>query len=302
MSTAYWGQEVRVPLKGFTGSIAKLDFTPVTTKGEIWLVDSWTWRPGTPALGSPAAPPRVDIGIVSVDEGNSGTRTVKVPVKVTGKGNGSIRIFTRDKDGLGFTSRVHKVRAGKKSLTIDVPVTGNNRYGEAVITDFSAKAVQNTMMGGFIGGLELKNDDPLPKVTFEPVTSKVKEGKVLTWKARLSTEADLEFLIRARLEKPSTGTELPTSDVDPDWFADSVEDEESPKPFRPLSETSVTLFTLIEDGQLTSEGLEVPTVADAVAEPERSLQLRTSASVLLYEGEQLLDKVGVATLKGIVTD
>ncbi|MCZ0982299.1 hypothetical protein O1L60_34695 [Streptomyces diastatochromogenes] len=56
-------------------------------------MDAWGWRPGTPAV-NPTPLTRVDIGRLTVAEGNSGVRTYRVPVTVSGRGSGQVRLFT----------------------------------------------------------------------------------------------------------------------------------------------------------------------------------------------------------------
>ena len=90
-ATPYWAREVRVPLKGLT-SIAELDLTPRTARGSALLIDAWGWRAGSPAP-RPAALPRVDIGGLTVGAGSFGSRIYRVPVRVTGRGDGRVRVF-----------------------------------------------------------------------------------------------------------------------------------------------------------------------------------------------------------------
>ena len=58
-------------------------------------MDAWGWAPGTPAVKA-AALPRVDIGRLTVEEGDSGTRTYHVPVQVSGHGAGTARFYVVD--------------------------------------------------------------------------------------------------------------------------------------------------------------------------------------------------------------
>ncbi|HEX2772529.1 MAG TPA: hypothetical protein VHN18_08890, partial [Micromonosporaceae bacterium] len=121
----YWGQEVRVPLKGLT-SIAELRLIPRGAAGSAWLIDAWGWQPGTPPP-QPAVLPRIDIGSLAVDEGDSGTRTHYVPVKVTGHGHGQVRVFVYDHWTGESTSWVARVRPGDRTIPVPIRVTGDTR-------------------------------------------------------------------------------------------------------------------------------------------------------------------------------
>jgi hypothetical protein len=292
-NAAYWGQEVRVPLKGFTGSIAALDLVPVSGNGEAWLIDAWTWRPGTPSPSTGSAPPRIDIGSLTVSEGNSGTRTYEVPVKVNGTGSGAYRLFLRDADTGESISRVQSFKPGQAPVTIRFSVTGNTLYGDTMEDQFGVKAVRNSMVGGYIGGLVVRNDDPMPELTFEPVADRVKEGQTLSWRVHASAGSQDGFDFFAEFQSPEAGTELTSTDVDPVWFEGAAWDE-SPEPSRPLSRTTASLYAFLEPSDVTGE-FTIPTVSDAVTEPDRHVQLRVT--MMTYDGE-----MRIGTLTGTVTD
>lgn len=97
-TASYWGREVRASLAAATREgldlkhVQSLELTPRSATGQAWLMDAWGWRPGTPAVT--AAPlSRVDIGRLSVKEGDSGTRTYHIPVFVSGQGSGEVWLF-----------------------------------------------------------------------------------------------------------------------------------------------------------------------------------------------------------------
>lgn len=101
LTASYWAREVRVPLTAAARAgldlkhVTSLELTPRSAKGKAWLMDAWGWRPGTPAVRE-AALPRVDIGHTTVKEGDSGVRTYQVPVRVSGRGTGQVRVYVVD--------------------------------------------------------------------------------------------------------------------------------------------------------------------------------------------------------------
>lgn len=276
-TSSYWAQEVRVPLSAATrarldlGRIASLELVPTTRSGKAWLMDAWSWKPGTPAVQ--AAPlTRVDLGRLTVAEGDAGTRTYKVPVRTTGKGTGTVRLYVVDPKTGATTNRLVKVGPGTAGIDVKVKVTGNKRYGRDTSHDILVKAVRGTVVGADSGGVTATNDDPMPKVTVKPVAADVTEGKPLTWRVSLSAPADIELPVLAELTAvPDGRPELSTADVDQEWLRMFV--EEIPDPALPLSELEYrTLWTTVPAGE-TSADLTVPTVRDQVKEPAEYVRL-----------------------------
>lgn len=290
---SYWAQEVRLPLPATVRSIAKLEITPASGS-PMWLVDAWGWRPGTPAPG-PSATDRVDVGTMTVDEGDSGTRTYSVPVKVRGHRAAQVRLFFNDYRSTDPTKTwVADIEPGDTRINVPVTVTGNTIYDGGQGYSLEAKAVRGAVVGSYTGGLQVHEDDPMPTVTVTPAAVTAPEGTPLTWTVHLSEAAGTEIYVQFQVEAPATGPELSTTDVDPDWFRENS--FEDPEPSRPLS--SVFLFTsaVVEPGE-TSAQFTVPTVADGVTEgPEH---VRFEAQVY---PDDFGDPITVATIDGTVTD
>jgi hypothetical protein len=291
-TTSYWGQEVRVPLKQVRGKVAKLELIPRSATGEAWLIDAWGWRPGTPAA-RPVALPRIDIGELNVVEGDSGSSTYEVPVKVTGRGNGQVRLFLTDSATYETKSWLATVRPGSSTIRVPVKVTGDTLFGTGEASTLNAKAVRGTVIGDYQGAVIAANDDPAPKITVEPVADRVAEGGTLTWRIRLSTVAETPIWVEADVEPPATGTELSSTDVDPTWFTDNS--GEDPLPSRPLSETYLLPWTGVQAGELTAD-LTIPTVTDSADEPDEVVQLHPT----IFGWEEEAPELGTVT--GTVTD
>jgi hypothetical protein len=276
-TASYWAREVRVPLAAATRAgvdlrkVRSVELTPRSRAGQAWLIDTWGWRPGTPAV-RPAALPRVDLGRLTVKEGDSGSRTYRVPVRIAGQGGGTIRLYAQNPGSETMTSRLVTVRPGEQTIDLPVTVKGDTLYDYDVWRSVFVKAVHGAVVGSYSGGVTVENDDPAPTVTITPVTDRVTEGQPLIWRATLSAPSGTDMYANLEVVPVAGGAALSTTDVDPAWLADVS--GQSPLPERPLSEVqSLFLFGAVPPGQLTAD-LSLPTVADTVAEPEESVRLR----------------------------
>ncbi|MFF8381983.1 hypothetical protein ACF07V_38490 [Streptomyces sp. NPDC015661] len=276
-TAAYWSREVRVPLAAAARAgvdlkrIGTLELTPRGGAGSAWLMDAWGWRPGTPAV-HPAPLTRVDLGRLTVAEGNSGVRTYRVPVTVSGRGSGQVRLFVPVPGTDQVTSRTVTVRPGRHDIDVPVEVRGNTRFGYDVWHDAFVKAVRGTVVGAHRGGVTARNDDAMPTVRPTPVADDVTEGSALSWKVTLSAPADADISGEIRLKPVTDGPELSTADVDPAWL--EAQFGSVPNPARPLSglmEDGTSLWFSVPAGETTAQ-VTVPTVRDEPAEPTESLR------------------------------
>ncbi|MFE9877535.1 hypothetical protein [Streptomyces sp. NPDC005784] len=282
-TASHWGQEVRLPLTAAIRAgvdlhrVTVLEIVPRTHSGQAWLIDSWGWRAGTPAVRA-AGLARVDIGRLTVKEGDSGVRTYHVPVKVSGHGRGTVRLFVADPETGRTTSREVAVRPGGQSPDVKVEVRGNTRFGYDVSHDVLVKAVHGAVIGAHRGGVTAVNDDPAPTLTVTPASARAAEGRSLTWRISLSTAADTDIQADIAVLPVTGGAELSTTDVDPQWLRENSGKE--PLPSRPLSQVSgLLLFADVPPGR-TSTDITIPTAADTVTEPEETVRLRLT----VYDG------------------
>ncbi|MER5963664.1 hypothetical protein [Streptomyces sp. NPDC002057] len=278
-TASHWARELRVPLTAAARSgldlkrITTLELTPRGGSGRAWLMDAWGWRPGTPAV-RPAPLARVDIGRLTVAEGDSGVRTYRVPVTVSGRGGGQVRLFVPRPDTGEVTSRTVTVRPGHQDIDVRVEVTGNTRYGYDLPHDAFVKAVRGTVVGAHRGGVTALNDDPMPRVSLIPVADDVTEGSALTWRVTLSEASDVDVMGYVSFLTPAGGTELSTADVDRAWLEENL--GEVPDPAAPLSligNGGLYLGVTVPAGETSAE-VRVPTVADGLSEAAESLRAR----------------------------
>jgi hypothetical protein len=272
-TASYWARELRVPLTAATRAgmdlkhVKSLELTPRSGSGQAWLMDAWGWAPGTPAVKA-AELPRVDIGRLTVKEGDSGTRTYHVPVQVSGHGSGKVRIAVVDPDTRESTSKLVTVVPGN-AIDVPIEVEGDTRFSYGEHYDILAKAVRGAVIGSYRGGVNAENDDPEPTVSLTPVKDQGTEGDTLAWRLTLSAPADVDIWQPVRLFPVTEGAELSTKDVDPQWLMDLA--GELPDPERPLSQALWVEATITAG--TTSTDFTVPTVKDQVAEPAESVRL-----------------------------
>lgn len=274
-TASYWAQELRVPLTAATRAgldlrhVKSLELTPRSPSGRAWLMDAWGWAPGTPAVKA-AALPRVDVGRTIVKEGDSGTRTYRIPVEISGHGSGQVRVYVLDPDSGRAENRLVTVRPGSHAIDVPVEVKGDTVYGDDVEHDIAVKAVRGAVVGKHRGGLTVENDDPEPVITLSPVADRVTEGETLTWRLSVDAPTAVDIWTPVRVLPVTEGAELSTKDVDPQWLQDWSGDV--PDPERPLSDANLWVWMNIPAGS-TGVDFVVPTVRDQVAEPAESMRL-----------------------------
>ncbi|MFF7355923.1 hypothetical protein ACFZA1_25235 [Streptomyces filipinensis] len=275
-TASYWAREFRVPLTAAgraglaLGSVKSMELTARSASGQAWLMDAWGWRPGTPAARA-AALPRVDLGRRTVAEGDSGVRTYHVPVSVTGRGSGQVRVYVVDPATGKARNRLVTVHPGGHDIDVPVEVKGNTRYGTDVSYDVLVKAVHGAVVGSYQGGVTVHDDDPAPAMTVTPVAGRVTEGHALKWRLSLSKAVDVDMSALFAVA-PATAPELSTKDVPARWLEETAGAKADPE--RPLSKVGgLTLWADIPAGQ-TSADITVPTVADRVREQAESVRFR----------------------------
>ncbi|WP_037851067.1 hypothetical protein [Streptomyces sp. NRRL S-340] len=291
-TASFWAREVRVPLTAAVRGkldlrrITTLELTPRTRAGQAWLMDAWAWRPGTAPV-RPATLPRVDIGRLAVKEGDSGVRTYRVPVRVSGHGSGQVRVYVIDPVTYKATDRLVTVRPGGHDIDVPVRVRGNTRYGQDLPNDIVVKAVRGAVVGAHRGGVTVENDDPQPTVTVTPVADRVTEGEPLRWRVNLSAVADSDIGAVFVVRPVTDGPELSTKDVDPKWLEETT--GEAADPERPLSALeNLYLWVAVPAGEQSAE-VSMPTVGDQVKEqPEKVRFQLTDDAGEVHEGAPVL--------------
>ena len=264
---SYWAQEVRVPVPPLL-QVAKLELVPSTGGGEAWLLDAHGWRPGLPDP-DPAPLTRVDVGLLSTPEGDSGSKTYQIPVTVTGNAGGALKVFQSDPAGRVWTEKDLTLAPGQHTVDLSTTVVGNTRWSGDYLIGAVIKAAKGAVVGSYQGGVKVTNDDPAPTVTLTPSASVV-AGGTLTWHASLSAAADTDIYFVGRFVAPTTGPELTTTDLDPAWLKSQGVD---PLPSRPLSAVGPIWVQQVVFAGTTDADLTLPTVSHTPPDPDKHVAL-----------------------------
>jgi hypothetical protein len=129
--------------------------------------------------------------------------------------------------------------------------------------------VRGAVVGSYRGGVTVRNDDPMPTVSVTPVADRVTEGQPLRWKVTLSRAADVDLEPDFVIRPVTSGPELSTKDVDPQWLESAS--GANPDPERALSDVGyLFVYPEVPAGELSGE-VTLPTVRDQVAEPAESV-------------------------------
>ncbi|WP_198950240.1 hypothetical protein, partial [Kineosporia sp. A_224] len=289
MPGKYWGQEVRVRIDAKKASAAGLDLRkvvavevlPRSATGKVWVLDAWGRRPG---LAADRKVPflRVDVGRLTVEEGDAGTRDVRLPITVTGRIDRTARVWLGSAD-FGTSTlpaglpKVVRIAPGTRHLDVTVPVVGNTLDDEDLLqVPVFARGVRNAVGGDWIGALSIADDDPSPDVTITPAATAV-EGGSLVWTVTLSAPSN-RFVSVDMLVRPvaAPGRELDSDDVPEDWLLGQTGLEARPVPAVPLSDLDLFLGAFVEPGATTGT-VEIPVAADATVEGAEQVSLRVPA-------------------------
>lgn len=312
MPGKYWAQEVRVGLDRAAAAAAGLDLRrltgldllPVSGRGRVWLLDAWGRDPG---LARERAVPfvRVDVGTLTVEEGDSGPRQVTLPITVSGRLDRSARVWIGGVDLMGAPlpaglPRVVTIPAGATGLAVTATVDGNTVDDEDLrgLLLF-ARGVRGAVAGNWVGGLRIQDDDPSPAVTITPAATAA-EGAPLRWTATLAAPSNRFVGIPFAVTPPTSGTPLRTNDVPAAWI-EELSGSAPPTPAVPLAEWPLFLFTAIEPGA-GSATLEIPTVKDTRAEGPEVVRLEVFPADPAIGDPGVPGLPGGAVVTGTVTD
>lgn len=273
--TKLWAQALVVDASSATGvdlaDITSVEIVAGNAEGRLWVTDLASAPATLPALTGPL--PQVDIGTLRVEEGDGGTRTVKVPFTITGAVTDPARFvaFTAGESRGSSQRLVIDVAPGQTKGWIPVEYTGDDYFSRNQRVQITAWPLTGIATDDYIGGLRVIEDDPEPVITVD-APRRVKEGD----KIEVTVTSDIPMgrtfhVYMGAVE--GKGEPLRGSDVPAKWLDEhsNVSDKASAR--RPLWRLGVWLNERIRRGKL-SVTMQIPVLADGRREGTEYLDLQ----------------------------
>ena len=159
-----------------------------------------------PSLGrsSPSRLPRLSVGDVRIQEGDSGTRTLDFPVRLSAPSRRavSVHVSTLSDDPFGVVGSVDRrlvLPPGRVRATVSLPVRSNTRDGiEELLVGLSLAVAREAVVDDGLGLGVVVDDDPTPTLVLRDATA-VEGAGSLRLPLRLSAASDNPVVVELRL-------------------------------------------------------------------------------------------------------
>jgi hypothetical protein len=268
-------QSTRIDL----GKVTAIELSPRTPNGRFWLLDVSAWRNSLPVV-SPIHLPRVSVADVIVEEGDAGTVTVRVPIRIEGEVKRRARLWVQINDFNSFENPSAGfplvLEPGAKSATVPFTYTADDIY-----TPFQQPkqivllARRNAVTGDFDGAVVVEEDDPPPVLAADEKDVTAAEGGSLTWTFRLSEPLAGWAFWPIELVPAAAGVrELDTDDVPPAFLENYG--IVPPAPAVPLSQLGIFFGIEFASGEQV-KSISIPLAQDGVTEGDEGVALRLIA-------------------------
>lgn len=271
--TKLWAQALVVDASGATGvdlaGITAVELVAGNPEGRLWVTDLASAPATLPA--PPADPlPQVDIGTLSVDEGDEkGPHTARVPFTITGVVTGPARfvVFTGGESRGSSQRLVVDVAPGQTEGFVPVQYAGDDVYTRSQHVRVVAWPLTGIATDDYIGGLRVVEDEPEPQITLD-VPRRVREGKPIEITLTSDIPLGSSYSVYANAER-GKGEPLRGGDVPAKWLSEHGGDV---KARVPLWRIGLWLDGRIRRGGTTAT-LRIPTVRDGKVEGAEFLDL-----------------------------
>ena len=272
-------QEFRASLRGAAldlRRITAIKIIPRTPRGRFWLLDVSTWRNHLPPSDQIHLP-RVSVGDLVVDEGDSGEVTLHVPVAIDGVVARRARLWVQLTDYASFdqpmTGFPLVLEPGATSATIPVTYEADDLYNPYLqLLQITLVARRDAVTGKYDGSVTILEDDPAPTLSVDANKVTATEGSSLEWTFRLSEPMANDAFWSIQVVGPQGGlSELDSNDVPPSFLEQYG--ITPPDPAVPLSELGIWFGIEFAPGA-TEATLSIPIADDGVSEGAERVALR----------------------------
>jgi hypothetical protein len=180
---------LRIPLKTIGGinlyKVRRIEFlTNRVAQGSVLLSDLALSRPGIGASGRIDLP-RLSVGDVTIDEGDTGTQTMRFKVNLSRTTASTVRVHVDAATGFLATNGVHPlsrtfvVTPGRRSFTVPVVVDNDLVAAPDRVFPVVLSVPTNAVLDRSIATGTVRDDEPLPTVSLGPASGVEGSGEVL---------------------------------------------------------------------------------------------------------------------------
>ena len=289
----YWAQSVRIdaheaPATFDATAVVAVELVSTSSSGTAWIVDAAVRTPEIPAV-SDRVLPRLRIGAAQQREGDRGKGTVRIPYRVSGPMAQPARFDVALGRGEG-NRRTRMVRVnlpvGQRSGSVSFRYRRNTRDDLKRVFVADAQAVRGLALNDYHGRAVVVDDDPAPKMTFEPKRATYRAGEKIRIRVRMSKPAGFQYWAFATLRDVNGFAPIRNADVPRKWLRRHGGLASQPK--RKLSKTVYGLDVWFPPGKRVAT-LTIPTV--------RRTHVRTKRFRLVWRAPHGRKYVTVTTVK-----
>jgi len=273
----YWAQTVRIdaheaPSAFDESAVVAAEIVSDSPRGTVWIVDAAVREPRIPDVPDRALP-RLDLGRAKQREGDRGTGTIRIPYRIRGAMPQPVRfdVSVRAEEGRARDRLVRvNVPVGQRKGSIAVRYPRNKRDDLRRVYVAQAQAVRGVALHDYHGRAIVIDDDPPPKITFEPKRATYRPGQNIRVRVRLSEPVSYRFWASARPRDAKGFAPMRNADVPRRWLR-----RHGGRPSQPRRRLSRTIYRLDVDfppGKRVGT-LTVPTVRHRQKTPAKRLRL-----------------------------
>ncbi|HEX6246431.1 MAG TPA: hypothetical protein VFZ64_01055 [Nocardioidaceae bacterium] len=277
-----WAQTLSVDPADYRGhvNLAHVDtvlLRAVSPAGRVWILDASRRAPGLDDVPDRTLP-RIRLGRVVQVEGDAGAGVARVPFQVLGNLAAPARFaVAAEQWSFGWRRRPQftavTVEPGQTGgwLAVAYEVDDRDDLRRQVQRVFAVPR-RGVVTSGFVGQVVVRDDDPAPRVTFEPVRKRVHYGDDVRFRLSLSAPVDYGVWRRLRAVRVDRLRPLRTSDVPRRWLRAEVG---RPPRDVPLARVWRHGYLQLPPGR-THVVLTVPTLRHPLHERPKALTVRLS--------------------------